>query len=152
MQIAKYTNNWWSSTWFNHLFFFLIKLWACNENNSMNANYSLILNIDKIKENKHRTKFKAIHNWSHHILFKKLKILPIISVRSFWITNDRRSNPNWLKLWLMWLKSSAVMLALGVAQCRSSLCHQDLVSPLFYLSSQLSARLASISITCSYSH
>lgn len=78
--------------------------------------------------------------------------MQIILVRALWITHDGRANSNWLKL-----KGKALahvteefccMLALGVAQCRGSVCHQDLVSPLLYLLSQLSSRLASVSSTC----
>lgn len=51
-------------------------------------------------------------------------------------------------LWLMWLKNSDVMLALGVAQWRGSICHQDLLSPLLCLLSWLSFKLTSILTTC----
>lgn len=53
-------------------------------------------------------------------------------------------------LWLMWLKNSDVMVALGVAQWTDSICHQDLISPLLDLLSWLSFKLASVSTTCSF--
>lgn len=59
----------------------------------MDIKYSLILDIYKVKENKHKTKFKEmLQPEQFYVVFEKLKILPFITVRCHWITNYRRSN------------------------------------------------------------
>lgn len=64
----------------------------------MDIKYSLILDIYKVKENKHKTKFKEmLQPEQFYVVFEKLKILPFITVRCHWITNYRRSNTSWFK-------------------------------------------------------